>query len=349
MTEDLFTSLVETVTPHLRLKYKPWRRLTYREAMDRYGSDKPDLRFEMAIEDVSEEVRASQFGVFAQTVAAGNVVRGIKAAGQAGYTRRQLDDLTAIARQFGAKGLAWLALEQREGGLSARSPIAKFFTPEEIAALAARFDAGPGDLLLFVADRREVAGEVLGRLRAQLGPQLYRLDDDELAFAWVTEFPLLEWDDELRRWDAVHHPFTAPLPDDLALLEGDPGAARAAAYDLVLNGYEVGGGSIRIHRRDVQERLFALMGYSQEDAWARFGHLLRAFEYGAPPHGGIAPGIDRLVMLLAGADNIREVMAFPKTQTARDLMTDAPSPVAAEQLAELHLAIVPPPAEGNDE
>src|SRR5205823_6747802 len=250
LTEDLFAGMVKAL-PGKRLKFDPFRRLTYREALDRYGSDKPDLRFEMAIEDVSEQVRGSQFGVFASTVASGGVVRGIRAPGQAGYTRKQLDDLTATARQFGARGLAWLALEAGEdGALAARSPIAKFFAPEEIAGLAARFDAGPGDLLLFVADRREVAAEVLGRLRAQLGPQLFPVDDDQLAFAWDTEFPLLEWDGEIGRWDAVHHPFTAPLPQDAPLLESDPGAVRAAAYDLVLNGYEVGGGSIRIHRRE---------------------------------------------------------------------------------------------------
>ncbi len=348
LTEDLFASLVKAVTPGLRLKYDPFRRLTFREAFDRYGSDKPDLRFEMAIEDVSEEVRGSRFGVFAQTVAGGGVVRGINAPGQASYTRKQLEELTATARGFGARGLAWLALEGGEGGvLTARSPIAKFFSAGEIGALAARFGAGPGDLLLFVADKREVAGETLGRLRAGLGLRLFPLDPDELAFAWVTEFPLLEWDAEAGRWDAVHHPFTTPLPEDLPLLETNPGAARAAAYDLVLNGYEVGGGSIRIHRRELQERLFGLLGYSREDAWGRFGHLLRAFEYGTPPHGGIAPGIDRLVMILAGVENIREVMAFPKTQTARDLMTDAPSAVGPEQLRELHLAIVKPP-EGRE-
>ncbi|MFN8516540.1 MAG: aspartate--tRNA ligase, partial [Thermomicrobiales bacterium] len=343
LTEDLFTSLIEEVTPHLHLKYKPWRRLTYREAIDRYGSDKPDLRFEMAIEDVSEDVRASQFGVFASTVAAGNVVRGLKVPGQAGYTRKQLDDLTGVARQFGAKGLAWLALEGEASALTARSPIAKFFAPQELATLAARFEAGPGDLLLFVADTLPVAAEVLGRLRSQLGPQLHNLDEHELAFAWVTEFPMFEWDEDGQRWDAVHHPFTSALPEDFHLLDTDPGAARAAAYDMVLNGYEVGGGSIRIHDPNIQERVFGLLGYNKEDAWARFGHLLRAFTYGVPPHGGIAPGIDRVAMLLAGADNIREVMAFPKTNAARDLMTDAPSTVAADQLRDLHLSVVLPP------
>lgn len=348
LTEALFTTLCEEVTPHLRLKYTPWRRLTYREAIDRYGSDKPDLRFELAIEDVSEQVRSAQFGVFAQTVAAGNVVRGINATGLGGATRKQLDDLTATARQFGAKGLAWLALEAGEGGaLAARSPIAKFFSADEIAALAARFDGKSGDLLLFVADTRAVAAEVLGRLRSQLGPQIHQLDDQELAFAWVVDFPLLEWDAEGNRWDAVHHPFTAPLPDDAHLLDSDPGAARAAAYDMVLNGFEVGGGSIRIHDRAIQEQVFGLLGYSKDQAWRRFGHLLRAFEFGVPPHGGIAPGIDRIAMLLAGAENIREVMAFPKTNAARDLMTDAPSAVAADQLRELHLAVVLPDTKGT--
>ncbi|HEY8599488.1 MAG TPA: aspartate--tRNA ligase [Thermomicrobiales bacterium] len=344
LTETLFTALCAEVTPHLRQKYTPWRRLTYAEALDRYGSDKPDLRFEMAIEDVSAQVAESGFGVFAGAVAGGGVVRGIKAQGQAGYTRKQLDDLTGVARQFGAKGLAWLALDAGEGGtLTARSPIAKFFSQEEIAALAARFDAVAGDLLLFVADSRAVASEVLGRLRSQLGPALYKVDDNELAFVWVLDFPLFEWDTEGNRWDAVHHPFTSPLPEDAHLLDSDPGAARAAAYDMVLNGYEVGGGSIRIHDRAIQEKAFALLGYSKEAAWARFGHLLRAFEFGVPPHGGIAPGIDRIAMILAGADNIREVMAFPKTNAARDLMTDAPSAVAADQLRDLHLSVVMPP------
>ena len=347
LTEALFTSLCAAVTPHLRQKYTPWRRLTYQEAIDRYGSDKPDLRFEMAIEDVSAQVASSDFGVFAGAVAGGGVVRGIKAPGQAGYTRKQLDDLTGVARQFGAKGLAWLALDAGEGGaLTARSPIAKFFSAEEIAALAARFEAGAGDLLLFVADSHAVASETLGRLRSQLGPQLYPSDENELAFAWVLDFPLFEWDADGNRWDAVHHPFTAPLPEDAHLLDSDPGAARAAAYDMVLNGYEVGGGSIRIHDRALQEKAFALLGYTQEAAWARFGHLLRAFEFGVPPHGGIAPGIDRVAMILAGADNIREVMAFPKTNAARDLMTDAPSTVAADQLRDLHLSVVMPPPKG---
>jgi len=344
LTETLFTALCAEVTPHLRQKYTPWRRLTYAEALDRYGSDKPDLRFEMAIEDVSAQVAGGGFGVFANAVAGGGVVRGIKAPGQAGYTRKQLDDLTGVARQFGAKGLAWLALDAGAGGtLTARSPIAKFFSPEEIASLAARFDAVAGDLLLFVADSRAVASEVLGRLRSQLGPALYQVDDNELAFVWVLDFPLFEWDADGNRWDAVHHPFTSPLPEDAHLLDSDPGAARAAAYDIVLNGYEVGGGSIRIFDRAVQEKAFALLGYSKEAAWARFGHLLRAFEFGVPPHGGIAPGIDRIAMILAGADNIREVMAFPKTNAARDLMTDAPSAVAADQLRDLHLSVVMPP------
>ena len=344
LTETLFTALCAEVTPHLRQKYTPWRRLTYAEALDRYGSDKPDLRFEMAIEDVSAQVAGGGFGVFTNAVAGGGVVRGIKAPGQAGYTRKQLDDLTGVARQFGAKGLAWLALDAGDGGtLTARSPIAKFFSPEEIASLAARFDAVAGDLLLFVADSRAVASEVLGRLRSQLGPALYQVDDNELAFVWVLDFPLFEWDADGSRWDAVHHPFTSPLPEDAHLLDSNPGAARAAAYDMVLNGYEVGGGSIRIFDRAVQEKAFALLGYSKEAAWARFGHLLRAFEFGVPPHGGIAPGIDRIAMILAGADNIREVMAFPKTNAARDLMTDAPSVVAADQLRDLHLSVVMPP------
>ena len=242
-----------------------------------------------------------------------------------------------------AKTENWLALEGEAGALTARSPIAKFFSPEEIAALAARFDAVAGDLLLFVADSRAVASEVLGRLRSQLGPQLHSLDENELAFAWITEFPMFEWDEEGQRWDAVHHPFTSTLPEDAHLLDTDPGAARAAAYDMVLNGYEVGGGSIRIHDPGIQERVFGLLGYNKEDAWARFGHLLRAFTYGVPPHGGIAPGIDRIAMLLAGAENIREVIAFPKTQSGLDPLTGAPTPVPDKELAELGIRVLPPP------
>ena len=334
LTEDLFTALVPAVS-NKRVLQQPMPRITYAEAMARYGSDKPDIRFGMLLTDVSDIVRDSAFRVFSGAVQGGGQVKAICAAGCADYTRRQLDDLGTLAQSYGAKGLVWIAW--RQDGI--RSSAGKFLSEAEMQAILARMEAGIGDLVVVVADSPAVVAETLGQLRLEFGRRLKLLDDDVLGFAWITDFPLLEWNAEEGRYEAKHHPFTAALDEDLAMLESDPGHVRAKAYDIVANGYEVGGGSIRIHRRDVQSRMFRAIGLSEEEAQAQFGHLLEAFEFGAPPHGGIAPGIDRLTMLLAGEPNIREVMAFPKTQSAVDLMTQAPSTISAKQMRELHIRI----------
>ncbi|WP_036371016.1 aspartate--tRNA ligase [Neomoorella thermoacetica] len=311
----------------------PLPRLTYREAMDRYGSDKPDIRFGMEIVDVSDLVAGCGFKVFAEAVARGGVVRSLCAPGCAGYSRRELDELTRQAAVFGAKGLAWMAVTP-EG---IRSPIAKFFTAGELEGLVARLAGKPGDLLLFVADTETTAATALGALRLEMGRRLHLYDPEQLAFTWVTEFPLLEYSAEEKRYVAVHHPFTMPMEEDWPLLDSDPLRVRALAYDLVLNGVELGGGSIRIHRRDIQEKMFNLLGFTPEAARDKFGFLLDAFEYGTPPHGGIAFGLDRMLMLMARRDTIRDCIPFPKTQSGTCLMTAAPSGVSPEQLQELHL------------
>jgi len=315
----------------------PFPRLTYREAMTRYGSDKPDLRFGLEIKDISDLVKNSGFRVFAEVVGRGGVVRGIRVPGCSTYSRRELDELTQLAGTFGAKGLAWMAVE----GEGIRSPIVKFFASGELQSIRERMEARPGDLLLFVADQEDTAASALGALRLEIGRRLGLMDDGRLAFAWIVDFPLLEYDQEEGRYKAVHHPFTSPREEDLPLLDREPLKAKALAYDVILNGVELGGGSIRIHRRDVQEKMFGLLGLSAEEAREKFGFLLEAFEYGAPPHGGIALGLDRLVMLMGGRETIRDVIPFPKTQSATCLMTGAPGPVTAEQLKELHLALRP--------
>ncbi|NLT96184.1 MAG: aspartate--tRNA ligase [Clostridia bacterium] len=311
----------------------PFKRLTYDEAMNRYGSDKPDLRFGLELIDITEEVRDSQFKVFAETVQKGGLIKGINAKGCGSYSRKDIDDLTKYVSLYGAKGLAYFIVN--EDGV--KSPIAKFFNPEEISRILEKFQAQPGDLLLFVADQPNVANESLGHLRLELAKRLNLINPDELNFLWVVDFPLLEWDEEEKRYFAKHHPFTSPNLDDLQLMDKDPGKIRAQAYDMILNGVEIGGGSIRIFQRDVQEKMFDLLGLSSEEAKEKFGYLLEAFEYGTPPHGGIAFGIDRLVMLMAGKETIRDVIPFPKTQSAVDLMMDAPSEVSLKQLKELYI------------
>jgi aspartyl-tRNA synthetase len=311
----------------------PFPRLTYQEALDRFGSDKPDLRFGLELKDITDLVADCQFKVFASVCAQGGRVKGLRVPGCSHYSRKDIDDLTKMAAVYGAKGLAWISL----GDEGPKSPILKFFSAGELEALFARLEAGSGDLLLFVADRPEVAEASLGFLREEFGKRLQLIDHDQFSFCWVVDFPLLEYDQEEKRYVAIHHPFTSPVEEDLELLEKDPARVRAKAYDLVLNGVEIGGGSIRIHRREIQEKLFSLLGLSPEEAKEKFGFLLEAFEYGTPPHGGIAFGLDRLVMLLAKKNTIRDVIAFPKTQSAADLMTGAPSFVSDKQLKELHI------------
>ena len=336
LIEEMMIGIIETCSDRKPLA-KPFSRLTYEEAMRRFGTDRPDLRFGMELVDVSDLVAESGYGIFSKAVASGGRVKGLCASDCGSYSRRQVDELAELAQQEGAKGLAWLALGE-DGEV--RSSFAKYLAEHEVAAIVERLDAHAGDLLLFVADQPKVVNATLNGLRLELGKRLGLRDRGVLALCWVIDFPLFEWDEEGQRWDPSHHLFTAPMLGDLPLLETDPGAARGQQYDLVCNGEEIAGGSIRIHRRDVQEKIFELIGLDAEVARERFGHMLEAFEYGTPPHGGIAPGIDRLVMLLAGEPNIREVIAFPKTQQAADLMAGAPSPAEDRQLDELHIRVV---------
>ncbi|CJD48046.1 aspartyl-tRNA synthetase [Streptococcus pneumoniae] len=314
----------------------PFPRMKYADAMARYGSDKPDTRFEMELTDLSEFAADCGFKVFTSAVESGGQVKAINAKGAASkYSRKDIDALTEFVKVYGAKGLAWLKVE--EDGL--KGPIAKFFGEEDANVLMSTLEATAGDLLLFVADKKSVVADSLGALRLRLGKELELIDESKFNFLWVTDWPLLEYDEDADRYFAAHHPFTMPFREDVELLETAPEKARAQAYDLVLNGYELGGGSLRIYERDVQEKMFKALGFSQEEAQEQFGFLLEAFEYGTPPHGGIALGLDRLVMLLAGRTNLRDTIAFPKTASASCLLTEAPSPVAEAQLEELNLKL----------
>ena len=310
----------------------PFRRMTWQDAMDQYGSDKPDLRFGMKLHDVTDLVRGCGFGVFTGAIEAGGTVRGINAEGQGGMPRKKIDALVEYAKTYGAKGLAYIAL-QEDGNV--KSSFAKFMKPEEMDALVKAMDGKPGDLLLFAADKNKVVWDVLGALRLEIGRQLGLMKKDDYQFLWVTEFPLLEWSEEENRFKAMHHPFTMPMEEDWDKIDSDPGAVRAKAYDIVLNGTEIGGGSVRIHQADIQEKMFEVLGLTREVAEQRFGFLLEAFKYGVPPHAGLAYGLDRVVMLMVGADTIRDVIAFPKVKDASDMMMNAPDTVEKKQLDEL--------------
>jgi len=335
MVEGLFTAMLPSVIPNKKLLSSPWPRFTYNEVVARFGTDKPDLRFGMELKDVGGIFTKSEFVVFKTALESGGKVKCIVAPQCAGYTRKQLDDLTANARDLGAKGLITLALTD-EGP---KGSAAKFVSEVELMELIKKTGATTGDLLLFVADTARVVHKVLGGLRLWFRDTLKLADPDILAFAWVLDFPMFEWNEENQKWDAAHHMFTMPRLEHLDRFETDPASILSDAYDMVCNGYEMASGSIRIHRRDIQSKVFNLLGIGEEEAQRKFGHLLEAFEFGAPPHGGMAPGIDRLIMLLADEPNIREVIAFPKNQAARDVMADAPSPAEPKQLKELHIQI----------
>ena len=311
--------------------------MTWQDAMDRYGSDKPDTRFGMELVNVSEIVKDCGFGVFTGALEQGGSVRGINAKGQGAMPRKKIDKLVEFAKGYGAKGLAYIAV-QEDG--SVKSSFAKFMTEEEMASLIQAMDGQPGDLLLFAADKNKVVWDVLGNLRLEIARQLDLMDKSQYNFLWVTEFPLLEWNEDENRFVAMHHPFTMPMEEDLQYLDSDPGRVRAKAYDIVLNGTELGGGSVRIHQNDIQTKMFEVIGFTKEEAEEQFGFLLNAFKYGVPPHAGLAYGLDRLVMLMAKEDSIRDVIAFPKVKDASDMMLEAPSEVAVKQLEELGIGVI---------
>ena len=344
LLEEMFIALVREVKPEFKMII-PFPRLPFADVIERYGSDKPDIRFGLELRDLSGIVAGSEFTVFRSALERGGRVKGICLPGGADYSRRQLDELAELAKSYGAKGLITIALSKETPSLEkltldmVKSAAAKFLSLEQIRQMAQRFDAKPGDLLLIVADSLNTANKVLSELRLSLGRRLGLADPKLLAFAFVVDFPMFEWSQESGHWEPVHHPFTAPREEDMPLIDTDPGRVRSRHYDIVCNGAELSSGSIRIHTPELQRKIFQMLGYSDDDIQERFGHMLEAFEYGAPPHGGIAPGIDRLVMILSGEENIREVIPFPKTQSATCLLTNAPSPVPEAQLKELHLQI----------
>lgn len=331
LLQRLFKELLDVEIP------MPIPRMTWQEAMDRFGSDKPDLRFGMELKNVSDTVRDCEFAVFKNALEQGGSVRGINAKGQGGMPRKKIDALVEFAKGFGAKGLAYLAV-QEDG--SYKSSFAKFMTDEQLHSLVDAMDGNPGDLLLFAADKNKVVWDVLGNLRLELARQQDLLKKDDFKFLWVTEFPLLEYSEEQERFVAMHHPFTMPMEEDWGKIDAEPGAVRAKAYDIVLNGTELGGGSVRIHQGDIQAKMFEVLGFTPEKAQEQFGFLLEAFKFGVPPHAGLAYGLDRLAMLMVGADSIRDVIAFPKVKDASCLMTEAPAPVDGKQLEELGIEIV---------
>jgi aspartyl-tRNA synthetase len=356
LMEGMIIALAEKVVPHKKLKYKPLRRLTYSEAMEKYGSDKPDLRYDLEAIDVSDIAGASAFPIFQNNVREGKPVKVVVAPGlhrrrddnsqllTGEGLKRLMKELEDTAKTVGAKGLAYMALPLEETG-EVKGPIGKFFSVEQKLELFERTGAKPGDILMFVSDKREIVWASVDKLRRTVADILGLADPDVLDFAWIIDFPMFYWDEENQRWDPSQHMFTMPMPEDVQYLDTDPGKARGSQYDLICNGYEIGGGSIRIHSRELQEKIFPLIGQTMDHAREQFGHMLEAFEYGVPPHGGMAWGIDRICMIFAGADNIREVIAFPKTQSGSDAMAHAPSEAEPKQLAELYIQLAPLPEE----